>query len=314
MKPDKIAFIFPGQGSQYVGMGKALAEAYPEARRTFEEGDAILGFHLSHLTWEGPEVELNDTINTQPALMVHSIAALRVMQSLVPDSSPAFVAGHSMGELSALVAARALPFADALQLVRKRGELMKRAGEISPGGMAAIIGLDIPTLEYICEEASAPGEVVQVANDNCPGQVVISGANPALDRAISLAQAAKARRAVRLAVSIAAHSPLMLNAQEDFSLLVEAAPIIDPCISIIGNVNAKPMNEAGEVRGDLRLQLTSRVRWTESVQYLLSHGINQFFEIGSGSVLCGLLKRIDREVMGISLGNPDDFNEIQFVN
>jgi len=291
-------------------MGKSLAESYPAAREAFAQADDWLGFSLSRLAWDGPEEALNDTINTQPALMVHSVAALRVLQELVPGFEPAYVAGHSMGELSALVAAAALPYRYALNLVRRRGELMKRAGVISPGGMAAILGLDIPTLDEICAQASAPNEIVQVANDNCPGQVVISGASAALERALPLAQAAKARKVVRLAISIAAHSPLMNNAQEDFNQAVESAQIQDPIRPIIGNVSAKPIISSAQIKTDLRAQLTSRVRWTESIQYILSQGVNTFVEIGSGSVLGGLIKRIDREANTLSLGTPEQFEKL----
>jgi [acyl-carrier-protein] S-malonyltransferase len=310
MLPEKTAFIFPGQGSQFIGMGKSLAERYPAAQEVFAQGDDLLGFSLSSLAWEGPEEALNDTINTQPALMVHSVAALRVLQELIPGYQPAFVAGHSMGELSALVAAAALPFREALSLVRRRGELMKRAGTISPGGMAAILGLDIPTLDEICAQASAPGEVVQVANDNCPGQVVISGASVALERALPLAREAKARKVVPLAISIAAHSPLMNHAQEDFNQAVNAAPIQNPIHPIIGNVNARPMTSAAQIKADLQAQLTSRVRWTESIQYMASQGVKTFVELGSGGVLAGLIKRIDREVNTLSLGTIEDFERL----
>jgi [acyl-carrier-protein] S-malonyltransferase len=180
-------------------MGLELAQASPAARRVFAQGDDILGFPISRLAWEGPEADLNDTINTQPALMIHSVATWAVFQERFPGFHPAFVAGHSMGELSALVACGALPYENALKLVRRRGELMKQAGEVSPGGMAAVLGADIPTLEHICAEASTPGEVVQVANDNCPGQVVISGSKPALERAIQLAGQAGIRRVRPLA-------------------------------------------------------------------------------------------------------------------
>lgn len=294
-----------------VGMGRELAAAYPAARQVFEQADELLGFSLSRLAWEGPEANLNDTVNTQPALLVHSVAVLRVLDELQPGFRPAYVAGHSMGELSALVSSGALPFAEALHLTRRRGELMKRAGEVSPGGMAAIMGLDIPELERLCAEASTPNEVVQVANDNCPGQVVISGASPALERALQAArQVAGERRVKPLAVSIAAHSPLMALSQADFNRAVQAAPITDPHTPLVGNVTATPLTTAAQIRADLQAQLTSRVRWTESIQAMTRQGVNTFVEIGSGSVLCGLLKRIDREAAGIALGKPEDFEKL----
>jgi [acyl-carrier-protein] S-malonyltransferase len=211
-----------------------------------------------------------------------------------------------MGELSALAAGGALSFQAGLALVRRRGELMKEAGEFAPGAMAAVLGLDIPTLERICDQASQGDEIVQLANDNCPGQVVISGAHAALARAIPLAEGAGARRVIPLAVSIAAHTPLMKHAQAAFNQAVDATPINEPTIPLIGNVTAKPLKTIDAVRGDLKAQLTSRVRWTESIQYMASQGVTHFVEVGSGNVLCGLLRRIDRDLVGIPFREPDD--------
>ena len=301
------AFVFPGQGSKTVGMGRELAAESLPARQTFEEADDILGFALSHLMWDGSEAELNDTVNTQPALYVHSVAAKRVFSHLFPEFQPASVAGHSLGELSALTAAGALSFADGLRLVRTRGELMKRAGEIAPGGMAAILGLDIPALEKVCAEASAPDEIVQVANDNCPGQVVISGAKGAVARAIEGAKAAGAKRGIPLAVSIAAHSPLMASIQDEWNEAVDACAMNDPVVPVIGNVHAVSMKTASELRADIKAQMQSRVRWTESVQAMLKVGTQAFVEVGSGNVLLGLIRRINSTVSGYPLGNPTDF-------
>lgn len=307
--PSKTAFVFPGQGSQKVGMGKELAAAYPEAKAIFEEADQLLGFPLSKLCWEGPEVELNDTINTQPALLVHSMAALRVFQKLQIEFQPAYVAGHSLGEISAAVAAGALDYDAGVTLVRRRGELMMLAGKQNPGGMAAILGLDIETLDKICFQASNAGEVVQVANDNCRGQVVISGHSGAVQRAMDAAKTAGAKRTLPLAVSIAAHSPLMAGAQEQFRMAVDDAMIEDPEIPIVGNVGADLLKTADTIRGDLYGQLTSRVHWTESIRNLRKLGVTTFIELGSGNVLTGLLKRIDAEAAGMALGEPGDFEK-----
>jgi [acyl-carrier-protein] S-malonyltransferase len=310
MQPEKTAFLFPGQGSQSVGMGQDLAMEYKVAKDIFTQADQILGFSISQLAWTGPEQELNDTINTQPALLVHSIAALSVFQNKYPDFVPAYVAGHSMGEVSALVAAKIIAYPEALMLARRRGELMKYADQIAPGGMAAILGLDIPTLDEICDLASTENEIVQVANDNCPGQVVISGNQQALERAMASATKAGAKRVVPLPISIAAHSPLMFHAQTDFNKAVDAAPLSEPKIPLVGNVTALPLKSTDQVRADLQAQLRSRVRWTETIQYLRIQGVETFIEIGNGEVLSGLVKRIDRNTERIALGSPDDFDKL----
>ena len=308
--PNSVAYIFPGQGSQSVGMGLELAAAYPAAKETFDEADSLLGFSLSKLMAEGPADELNDTVNTQPALYVHSLAAWRVLSLRFPDLQPAALAGHSLGELSALAASRALTFADGLRLVRTRGQLMKRAGELAPGGMAAILNLGIPELEQVCAEASREGETVQVANDNCPGQVAISGAKPAVERAMELAKAAGAKRALPLAVSIAAHSSLMNSIQAEWNAAVDAVPMRDASAPVYGNAAARALTSADDLRADIRAQMQSRVRWTESVQAMIASGIRHFVEVGSGSVLGGLVKRIDPSVTSQALGNPSDFEAL----
>jgi [acyl-carrier-protein] S-malonyltransferase len=310
MAEHKIAFVFPGQGSQSVGMGHGLSRIYPAAAEIFRQADDHLSFPLSTIAWQGPEDCLNDTINTQPALFTHSIAVLEVIHSLNLELIPSFVAGHSMGELSALVAAGALSFSDGLQLVRSRGELMKRAGEISPGGMAAVLGLDVSIIEQVCAHASSSAEVVQVANDNCPGQVVISGANPALDRAFPMLEQAGAIRVIRLAVSIPAHSPYMSAVQQDFNQSIASTYIKEPFIPIISNITALPMMVADEIKTDLQNQLTHQVRWSQSIEFLVSHGVTDFYEIGNGSVLSGLIKRIDRNVIATHLGSPEDFQRL----
>ncbi|MBK8784072.1 MAG: ACP S-malonyltransferase [Anaerolineales bacterium] len=301
------AFVFPGQGSQTVGMGKDLAAQYPIAKQTFDEADSILGFSLSAIMWDGPDTELNDTINTQPALFVHSLAAFRTFSHLYPNLMPASMAGHSLGELSALAAAGALSFEDGLRLVRKRGELMKHAGTLAPGGMAAILGLDIPALDQVCADASTSDEIVQVANDNCPGQVVISGAKPAVERAMAGAKAAGAKRALPLAVSIAAHSTLMASIQVEWDDAVNNASFLPPQIPVIGNVYAATLGDEAAARADIIAQMQSRVRWTESVTLMAAQGVNTFVELGTGTVLGGLIKRIADGVTSYPLGNPQDF-------
>jgi [acyl-carrier-protein] S-malonyltransferase len=288
-------------------MGRELAAQFEPARQVFEAANTILGFDITKIMWEGPELDLNDTLNTQPALFIHSLAAFRAFQSLDFAFAPVTVAGHSLGELSAICAAGAISFEDGLRLVRKRGELMKRAGEQNPGGMAAILGLDIPSLEKVCAEASVDGELVQVANDNSPGQVVISGHKPALERAMTGAKAAGAKRALPLAVSIAAHSPLMDSIQAEWNEAVAQTTFSDVIVPVVGNVHAAAITSAADLRADVIAQMQSRVRWVDSVRNMSASGIKAYVEVGNGTVLGGLIKRIDAQAETYPLGNPKDF-------
>jgi [acyl-carrier-protein] S-malonyltransferase len=302
----KVAFVFPGQASQTVGMGKDLAEAYPVARQTFEQADSILGFALSDLCFNGPEEMLNDTINTQPALYVAGMAILRVLQMELPAAKPSFVAGHSLGEFTAFAAASALSFEDGLRLVRERGRLMQAAGTQSPGAMAAVLGLDAPEIREICARASQQtGGVLILANDNCPGQSVISGDDATLEVGMQLLSEAKAKRVVKLAISIAAHSPLMESASAEFRQVLAATQFVAPRVPVYGNVDAAPLVDVDAIRRELDLQLTNSVRWTESVQAMVASGAEVFLELGPKDVLTGLLKRIDRSKSGKAINNVE---------
>ncbi len=309
----RIAFLFPGQGSQAVGMAKLLAEQSRSAAKTMAEADLILDFPLSRLCFDGPEEVLTDTINAQPALLAASMAALAALRESLPDfPAPAAVAGHSMGEYSALVAAGSLSFADGLRLVRERGRLMKEAGEQSPGGMAAILGIEPADVAALCTQArSETGGVVQLANDNCPGQLVISGDDTSLTRAMDLASQAGAKKVVRLAVSIAAHSPLMAPAADALRKAIEATTLHPPAMPVVGNVHARPLSTVADIQQDLAAQLTAPVQWTESMRFLAAQGVDTVVEIGSGDVLTNLMKRIDKGVRRLNVSDPEGIEKLR---
>jgi [acyl-carrier-protein] S-malonyltransferase len=304
----RIAFVFPGQGSQYVGMGKQLYDASPAARRVFGQADEVLGFPLSTLCFEGPQAELDDTYNAQPAILTVSIACLEALKErfgpLGYVLSPRLVAGHSMGEYTALVAAGVLDFEDALKLVRERGRLMKETARDNPGGMAAVIGLDDQALEEVVREAQSEG-MVSLANANSPGQTVLSGELSALQRAMELAKARGARLVQRLQVSIAAHSPLMQNAAQHFSELVHRINLRPPEVPLVANISAKVLTSVDDLRSELSDQLTRPVQWTRSVQEMVSQGVDTIVEIGPRQVLTGLVKRITPDAKPISLSDTE---------
>jgi len=299
----KIAFLFPGQGSQYAGMGKSLAERYPAARAVFEEADDALGFALSRLCFEGPDEDLKLTENTQPALVAVSTAAFRVLREngLAPD----FVAGHSLGEYSALVAAGSLQFADAVRLVRLRGRYMQEAVPKGVGAMAALLKAPPDKLDAILAEA-AQGEVVSAANFNSPDQVGIAGHAGAVARAMALAKAAGARRAVLLPVSAPFHCSLMKPAQERMAAHLEETEFRDPVVPLVNNWRAQPVTGGAEARRGLYEQIPNPVRWTESMRFLSAQGVSKCFEVGAGSVLCGLLRGIDPNIHTVKFGEAED--------
>ena len=301
----KIAHVFPGQGSQSVGMGYKLYQSSPKAKEVFQEADEALQFSLSRLCFEGPEDELRQTINAQPAIMTVSVACLRAASEVNHTISPSFVAGHSLGEYTALVAANVLGFTDAIRLVRERGRLMQKAGEIKPGGMAAVIGLDEAALREICRESGA-----EIANFNCSAQIVISGSKEALARAMELAKARDARRVILLQVSGAFHSTLMQPTIEGLSAAISQINFRTPEIPIVVNSTAQPVTTAEGVKEELLRQLCNCVQWQPSVEYMVGEGISTFIEIGPGQVLSGLIKRISNKVQVLNMSDPESIKAL----
>jgi [acyl-carrier-protein] S-malonyltransferase len=302
------AFVFPGQGSQAVGMGKALAEAFPSARLVFEEVDAALGERLSEVIWNGPADALTLTENAQPALMTVSLAALRALEAeagvdLMRDAT--YVAGHSLGEYSALAAARALSIADAARLLRVRGRAMQKAVAVGAGAMAALIGLELADVKAIAAEASSVGACA-AANDNGGGQVVLSGAKAAVERAVELAKLRGAKRAMMLAVSAPFHCSLMQPAADTMAEALAKVSVQPPIVPLVANVLARPITAPAEIVHCLVEQVTGTVRWRESILFMVQSGVTDFYEIGAGKVLTGLIKRIAEAASASAIGTPDD--------
>ncbi|WP_197915837.1 ACP S-malonyltransferase [Thiosulfatihalobacter marinus] len=300
------AFVFPGQGAQTIGMGKALAEAYPAARAVFDEVDDALGEKLSTLIWEGSQDDLTLTHNAQPALMATSLAAMKALEAEgVTIAAASYVAGHSLGEYSALAAAGALTITDAARLLRKRGEAMQKAVPVGQGAMAALLGLDFEKARDVAKVA-AEGEICQAANDNDPGQVVVSGHKGAVERAVELAREHGAKRAVLLPVSAPFHCALMRPAAEAMAEALSHVNIERPAVPVVANVVAEAINDPATIRSLLVDQVTGSVRWRESVLWMAQHGVSEAWEIGAGKALSGMIRRIDRSITCRSVGTPED--------
>src|SRR6266581_8873223 len=326
----QVAFLFPGQGSQAVGMGADVFEASPAARRVFESADEALGISLSTICFQGPDDVLRETINTQPAIVTVSLALLAALQEALTENTsswssplvPSYTAGHSVGEYAALVASHALHLKDAVRLVRERGRLTHLEGSLCPGGMAAIIGMDAETLQEICQEATAqslanlagdvhPGQgQVTIANFNAPGQIVISGEQGALSVAMELAKARGAKRVIPLAVSGAFHSPIMQPAAEGLARVIKSSEVYDTTIPVIGNIHATPLIEAHDIREELTQQIAAPVQWIRTIEYLTDAGVTTFLEIGPGQALTGMVKRIAKGVTTLNVSGVTDIEKV----
>jgi len=308
----KVAYVFPGQGAQWVGMGRDLHENFSSAKTVFEQADEALKFPISRLCFDGPENELRQTINAQPAIVTVSFACLKALQEANRDNElplPAFLAGHSLGEYTALAVAGVLDFATTVYLARERGRLMHEAGQKRPGSMAAIIGLDEILLTEVCQETDT-----RIANINCPGQLVISGAVENLGKAMDLAKAKGAHRAIPLQVSGAFHTPLMQSAVDGMFEIISTLSFSDPAIPIIGNTTAQPLTTADAIKEELLKQLCNCVQWQRSIEYMIDNGVSTFVEIGPGKVLTGLIKRINHGVELINIGDVEAIKSISKID